>query len=180
MWFLAGIAAKPAHSGVIYTYTGNQFNDFRNGGSCPPTCNVTGSFVVAQPLPANLPETIITPLSFSITAGSTTLTDGEPADTVLWVTTDASSMISTWSWQVVGPAANPSARILTQNVPRAVFDSVRFGNQPPPLVGPIAALIQDDAGTWSVQTPEPGGCLLIGGGMLAILSLRRRNARLPM
>jgi len=42
MWFLAGIAAKPAHSGVIYTYTGNQFNDFRNGGSCPPTCNVDG------------------------------------------------------------------------------------------------------------------------------------------
>jgi hypothetical protein len=56
------VLASVALGDTIYAYTGNQFNDFRNGGTCPPVCNVIGFFTVAQPLAANLPElTLITP-----------------------------------------------------------------------------------------------------------------------
>ncbi len=45
-----GCTAGSALATTTYYYTGNPFNDFRNGGACPPTCNVTGSFTVATPL----------------------------------------------------------------------------------------------------------------------------------
>src|SRR5580704_15610223 len=72
---------------VIYSYTGKPFDIFPNGPACPPTCNVTGSFDLAHALAADLPLTLITPLSFSITSGLTTLTNGESTDTMLNVGT---------------------------------------------------------------------------------------------
>jgi hypothetical protein len=77
------ILASAAFGGTItYSYTGNQFNDLRNGGTCPPDCNVVGSFTLVQPLGADLPEgTIVTPVAFSISSGGITLIDGEPTDT---------------------------------------------------------------------------------------------------
>jgi len=78
---MAGLSAKTARADVIYTYTGNPFDTFNGAFACPPVCNVHGSFTVAQPLAANLPTlTLVAPMSFSLTAGNTTLTDGEPAD----------------------------------------------------------------------------------------------------
>src|SRR5208283_1399927 len=116
-----GFMAGNAFATTTYYYTGNAFNDFRNGGACPPTCSVTGSFTVATPLAPDLPLTLITPISFSLSAGLTTLVDGDPANTSLDVSTDAFGAISTWSWVVLGPEASISARILTQNLPGLVF-----------------------------------------------------------
>ena len=108
MGFMTGSALAT----TTYDYTGNAFNDFRNGGACPPTCNITGSFTVATPLAPDLPLTLITPISFSLSAGLTTLVDGDPANTSLEVSTDASGAISTWSWVVLGPEASISAEFL--------------------------------------------------------------------
>jgi PEP-CTERM motif len=177
--FVLGPAAQRVRADVVYTYTGNSFNDFLNGGTCPPTCNVTGSFTVAEPLGPNLSLTLITPLSFTITSGTATLTDGDPDNTFLSVGTDASGVIDTWSWEVVGPESSPDARILTQNVLRGVYDDVRFGSQPPPFVGPLAAEVQDDPGTWSssVVVPEPGTGLLLSAGLIGGSLIFRRRRR---
>jgi hypothetical protein len=148
---------------TTYSYTGDPFNDFRNGGACPPACNVMGSLTVATPLAPDLPLTLITPISFSLSAGLTTLVDGDPANTSLEVSTDASGAISTWSWVVLGPEASISARILTQNLPGLVFDSVHFGDNAPPFqgfAGPLAAEVVNDPGTWS-ETPEPSYPVLL-------------------
>jgi hypothetical protein len=175
MGFMTGSALAT----TTYDYTGNAFNDFRNGGACPPTCNITGSFTVATPLAPDLPLTLITPISFSLSAGLTTLVDGDPANTSLEVSTDASGAISTWSWVVLGPEASISARILTQNLPGLVFDSVHFGNNAPPFqgfAGPLAAEVQNDPGTWSI-VPEPSYPISVGLiGLLVTREIRKRRS----
>jgi hypothetical protein len=174
MALLAGLAVPGSHANVTYTYTGNLFNDFRNGGACPPVCNVTGAFTVAQPLLPNLASVAITPLSFSLSSAGITLTSGVPADSSLSITTNAQARITNWSWVEVGPASSPTARILTQNVPGFEFDDVRVGNQPPPFVGPVLGLLQNDPGTWS-SVPEPASILLGGAGLLLTLGYRRKT-----
>jgi hypothetical protein len=136
----------------------------------PPTCNVTGYFDLAAPLADSMPLIVITPLSFSITSGTVTLTDGEPTDTSLAVGTDASGAINTWVWQVVGPAASPTARILTEDVLSVAAD--RVGTNPPPFVGPVLGLIQNDPGTWT-EAPEPEGLPILGIGFLGIIGAVR-------
>ena len=168
--FMAGSALAT----TTYYYTGNPFNDFRNGGACPPTCSVTGSFTVATPLAPDLPLTLITPISFSLSAGLTTLVDGDPANTSLEVSTDASGAISTWSWVVLGPEASISARILTENQPGLAADSVHFGNTAP-FAGPLAAEVLNDPGTWS-EVPEPSYPVLLSIALfLVICGVRRRR-----
>jgi hypothetical protein len=176
-----GFMASSALATTTYYYTGNPFNDFRNGGVCPPTCSVTGSFTVATPLAPNLPLTLITPISFSLSAGLTTLVDGDPANTSLEVSTDASGGISTWSWVVLGPEASISARILTQNLPGLVFDSVHFGDNAPPFqgfAGPLVAEVLNDPGTWSF-VPEPSYPILVGMIVLVVIRGIRKQRQSP-
>lgn len=175
-----GPAAQQVKADVVYTYTGNPFDDFRNGGVCPPTCNITGSFTVAEPLAPNLALTLITPLSFTVTSGTATLTDGDPNNTDISVGTDALGAIDTWTWEVVGPESSPDARILTQDIPGFVYDDVRYGTAAPPYVGPVAAELLDDPGAWSspVASPEPGVGLLLWAGLIsgALICRRRVSA----
>jgi hypothetical protein len=114
--FVGGPAVRHANADVMYTYTGNAFDTFPSGASCPPVCNVTGSFVVADPLAADLPVTVIDPISFNLTSAGVTLTDGEGqrTDSFLGVATDGTGAIIEWSWVEVGPASAPTARILTE------------------------------------------------------------------
>ncbi|MGA7412109.1 MAG: hypothetical protein WBW33_16660 [Bryobacteraceae bacterium] len=174
-----GFMAGSGFATTTYYYTGNPFNDFRNGGTCPPTCNITGSFTVATPLAPDLPLTLITPVSFSLSAGLTTLVDGDPANTSLEVSTDAFGAISTWSWVVLGPEASIAARILTQDLPGLVFDSVHFGDNAPPFqgfAGPLAAEVLNDPGTWS-ETPEPSYPISVGVAVLLVIrEIRKRRS----
>jgi hypothetical protein len=178
IWFTAGPSAFPARANSIYTYTGNAFNEFPDAGvGCPPVCNVMGSFTVAQALAPDLSLTTITPLSFSVTSGGVTLTDGVPADTSLDVSTDASGAIVNWSWVVSGPANAPIARILTENIPGVVADDVRlssYGVVPPPLYGRRVGQVSNDPGTWTT-TPEPASFMLLGGGLVGIVAAVRRK-----
>ena len=45
--FVGGPAVRHASADVMYRHTGNAFDTFPSGASCPLVCNVTGSFVVA-------------------------------------------------------------------------------------------------------------------------------------
>jgi hypothetical protein len=153
---------------------------FPTGNVCPPTCSVTGYFDVSQALAANLPFTQITPVSFSITSGLTTLVNADPGNFSLYVSTDASGTIDFWTWEVIGPAGSPTSRIVTQNDvsgPTFSFDNIRVGTNPPPFVGPVIAEVFGDPGTWvsaaSTATPEPSAFLLFGFGLLSLRVLRK-------
>lgn len=177
----------PVQAATEYDYSGNLFNQFFNGGTCPPECRVTGSFSVAQPLAPNLPElTAITPLSFSISSGGFTLTNAtvDPANSSLSVGTNAAGQITTWSWLAFGPLGAPTeTRILTQNVsdPSFVYDDIHIGNQGPPSAGPILAIIDAGAGTWTgTVVPEPGTALIAAISLAVFAFVLRRHGRLTL
>lgn len=178
-----GIPFVPnADAETVYTYTGKPFNDLRNGHTCPPVCRVTGWFAVPEPLAPNLSDVVVTPTTFALSSGGITLTDGIPADSSLAVFTDASGNISNWSWVEVGPPSSPVARILTEDTSFTpggiVADDVRFGSNPPPLVGPVAGLVENDPGTWSsAQAPEPAAASLFLAGLIIAAGAVRLHFR---
>jgi len=137
-----------------------------------------GSFTVAQSLAPDLNLATITPISFTITSGGVTLTDGVPADTSLAVSTDASGAIFNWSWVVSGPANAPIARILTENIACSIVaDNVRlssYGAVPPPFYGRRVGQVSDNPGTWTA-TPEPASGMLLGSGLLGVVASVRRK-----
>ena len=117
--FAAVLGTPLAWADVTYTYTGNQFNDLRNGATCPPTCSVTGWFTVPTAFGPDMPLTEITPISFSLTSGGVTLTDGDPSGSDLEIGTDALGNINTWSWVELGPAASIQAKFLQKMSPKS-------------------------------------------------------------
>lgn len=77
--FEAAGLAPFARADTTYTYTGNPFTAFfaldTTAPACPPTCMITGSFTVAQPLAANLSSYSFTPEAFSFTDGNIPITN---------------------------------------------------------------------------------------------------------
>ena len=79
------IGLLPVARADVYTYSyqGNPFNYFYNE-TCPPTCGITASFTINQPLPANtLPYNgfsnyWVLPDSFTVTDGNITITNNTP------------------------------------------------------------------------------------------------------
>jgi hypothetical protein len=98
---------SPASAQVKYNFIGIPFTSF-SGTSCPSTCRITGSFVVAQPLPPNLNCDIgrsdcFTPASFSFSDGTTTFTNLNSSNSGFAADTDANGNITFFSFFMVGP-----------------------------------------------------------------------------
>jgi hypothetical protein len=80
----------------------------------------------------------------------------------------------------LGPEASIEARILTDDDAGLSADDVRFGNNLPPFAGfagPVAGLIQNDAGTWTPIVPEPSMIGILASAIAALALLRRRSIR---
>ena len=95
-------AAAPAPSGpATYHYTGNLLTTFTSGDSCPPACQITGSFTVAAPLAASLASAAPAIQSFTFTDGNTTVTQANGKVTRALVSTDANGQITLpWVFEV--------------------------------------------------------------------------------
>jgi hypothetical protein len=57
-------ALRASADEITYTYTGNQFNNFGGGATCPLECNISGSFTISAPLGSNF-DGYFVPNSFS-------------------------------------------------------------------------------------------------------------------
>lgn len=94
--FLA-VASSPVVADAVYTYTGHNFDTAV--GAYITLDKVTGTFTVANPLPANLSSSDISAdvLSYSFSDGVQTLTEANSAIVSFLVTTGPSGVLSEWS-----------------------------------------------------------------------------------
>jgi hypothetical protein len=69
--------ASLANAAVVYTYTGNNFNEVFGGTDYSTSNSVSGSFTVASAFPANMPPTDVREqvLSYSFTDGVNTFNE---------------------------------------------------------------------------------------------------------
>lgn len=106
------VAGRPAKAQATYNFVGVPFNTFSNT-SCPPTCQITGSFTLAEPLAPNLSVPIsqfapdaagvtgsLTPTAFSFTDGVQTFTNFNTSDWGFSADTDAQGNITNYGFQM--------------------------------------------------------------------------------
>jgi hypothetical protein len=173
--FVIGLCPVAQGDTFTYTYTGNPFNEFIGGAACPPMCSISGSFTLAEPLPDNRPLTLISPLSFSFTDGSATITQANQFITEFLIMTDSQGDIVAWL-VVVASQSSPSNSV--EFFTDGVF---KIGPQDFTCTGPPCtmnvALVDYSPGTWtSSSVPEPSTLLLFGPGFLGMLGFyKKRN-----
>jgi hypothetical protein len=203
-FFTIGLAPPASAETFVYTYTGNEFNQWYNGATCPPLCSISGYFTLSTPFvpftnaiegldagpgysgTAN-PLTGVVPLTYSFTDGLDTLT---PLNSTASLFLGAEfSTIPQWSIEISGQgvvlittfqgSAAESSDVIIQNGTLAALLSVDFS---PGLTsstcnptGP-AAPCAGDPGAWTVAvTPEPGAfALTLIGVALLVLMMGKR------
>lgn len=85
---------------TTYTYTGNTFNQFGGGASCPSQCSISGSFTVASPLAPNFSGFFV-PTAFSFTDGTVTMTQANTTTSAFGVTTNSQGRITVWNLEFI-------------------------------------------------------------------------------
>ena len=161
---------------VTYSYVGNPFDQWGQGYQCPSVCNADGSFTLAQPLAPNLPEfTPVIPISMTLESGGVSLTLANVTQYHITLSTDGLGNIGYFSLFMYGDPG--TARMVAQNTSTTggTFDDIHYidtsGKE-----GPIAGIVKDNPGTWSVavNTPEPSSLLLFGSAFCGVLRKIRR------
>lgn len=165
-------AAAPAVADAIYTYTGNPYTAF-NGLSCPSVCGITATLDLAAPLPPNSGNPIIllpvTPISFTVTDGSNTITQSNDLTANFGVATNSSGQIDLWDFTVDYINGGIQIDITSNNRGNSTKDETSTPTS--------YAENTLDAGIWTSSTtstiPEPSSILLVLP-VLAILPVIRR------
>ena len=167
---LLAMAPAAVLADTTYSYVGTPFNGFHLT-ACPPTCRITGSFTVADPLAPNLMgvnTNAFVPLSFSFTDGTTTWTPLDTADSGFGVNTDSSGHITFYSI---------FADLLGGGDISIYYEGTGFTTQLFASNNIYSAFYDArdlSGGTWTESTttaPEPSSLLLLGAGLFALAGL---------
>jgi hypothetical protein len=148
--------ALAARAQATYNFVGAPFTTFP-GSSCRlPTCQLSGSFTVPQPLAPNLSQNILgttglAPSSFSFTDGLTTISEGNAASSGFAVETDANGNITQFSFNMASTGVSFSA--LSTGVGGSTSESDIYTDNPG--YGGSLQAAGTSGGSWCVSFP-PG------------------------
>jgi hypothetical protein len=93
---ILAVSVVAAEADTIYTYTGMTFGSV--SGAYTKNDRITGSFDLATPLGNNIPDHVISPVSFSFSDGVQTITNTTPGiDAFFSVGTDPSGQPNQWT-----------------------------------------------------------------------------------
>jgi hypothetical protein len=171
---------------TTYTYTGNQFTNFRDD-SCPSDCSLAGYFTVAGSPQDNLVGSRtsqfvfnVTTLDYRFTVGSTIFTPANSSYDFFSIWTDGVGNIYNWSMRFFTPG-NPCA---TCSFAFLVTDasSEDFIGYPSTGVSayPFAAVL-GNPGNWNTTiftaVPEPStwAMMLLGFAGIGFMAYRRKS-----
>jgi hypothetical protein len=196
--FTAALAAAPAaQADVVYTYTGNAFELFRNDSNATYTAanHISGSFTLADGAWSNLDQQTISPLAFDFTDGRVHLTTAN-FETSFQVSTDAAGQITSWRLYLFAPLVSGLGYDTIYST-GGVYGSVDMGEHYNPASCASSCVSRGTtfaAGSWSVTgltplpvdppaagaLPEPQGLALALAALLALpagarLGRRRRG-----
>lgn len=164
--------ALPLAADTVYTYAGNPYTVF-NGLSCPSVCGITATLDLAAPLPPDLGSPIllapVTPLSFSVTDGSNTITQANDDMASFGFVTNASGQITVWDFSVGylngGTQIDISSNNQGNNTKDETFAVVSYAEN------------TQDPGIWTSRTtsavPEPSSVFLILTALTLLAGLAR-------
>ncbi len=164
-----------AKADVIYSYTGNPFTSFLGTANCGFVCEITGSFTVANALPANLsydPNVAnIIPIAFSFSNGLNTETQlDNPLQAFFSIGTNGSGAINQWVIGIINTNGTVSWDSDAPNSSNITFDqsAIIEGN----------ALNFNSPGTWTESVsgvPELSTwtMMLIGFAGIGFMAYRR-------
>jgi hypothetical protein len=160
--------AASAKANSTYAYNGNPFTDFFGTGSCPPACNISGSFTVSTPLPANESSYFLTPISFSF-GDAAFMANPLNSSALIGVDTNTTGTID--GWVIVFSANSGLFQISSLLTDSSDTDELAIYNDLDNLTG-TAGNVNDD-GTWSSpsQAPEPSSLALLCVGVFGLLGL---------
>ncbi|MFZ0335729.1 MAG: hypothetical protein WAN10_17375 [Candidatus Acidiferrales bacterium] len=175
-----GLAPTASANTYTYTYTGNPLSSCSGPGcvASAPYPVITGSFTVSSPLGANLSYGPVSFLSYSITDGTSVLTNlNSTLEGPLDIETVA-GVITEWYFFAEQLGGSSYTEIYTTNIPPsspsyccpedASLDQESYS---PPFTPVVNNANFFDAGTWaetSSTTPEAPTLVLLGTGLLAL------------
>jgi hypothetical protein len=176
-------AARSARADETYTFVGQPFQGFALDSDCSPTCQIMGSFTVAQPLAANLNNVNFTAESFSFTDSFYIYTNLNPTAFGFFrsFSTDSSGAIVEWDVnleELQPPTSNPFSPTDSSldwgynfefgEVDTSSSDNV-FG--PDGLSQSIGFTGKWTSAPGDAAVPEPGSAALVGVGFGLVMLL---------
>ena len=172
--------APSASADTIYTYTGNPFTTVIPFFTCPPRCNVTISFALAQPLAANQTFASITPLTYVFSDGNDVFDPTNSTASFVGFTTGPTGIPLLWN---MSAGASPSTYLVIQSFNNGTVGGIADRTQALFVYpGPVAAFNLQSPGSWAVSSttppvPEPTTILQLGTGLLGLgtMLLRRKK-----
>jgi hypothetical protein len=189
-WFAASLAISllvlglgaPAQADETYTYTGNPFTTFSGTAACSPVCSLSGSFTISSALGDNFAPAFLTLESFSFTDGGFTFTPTNTAAGIqgIKVGTNSTGQINVWEIDLATASVGGIYKGIYGTIQTGfIFDESYVYDQNTSSYLALASN-SDNPGTWTASSstasvPEPSGLILLGMGLLGVVTWSRRK-----